>query len=232
MHIRGVAFDLEGTIVDLEKYHFETFVRAAGDLGMKLTVEEIFEKIPLAIGGGEQLIATGIERLSEGKAEASEVLTRKRFYYENLILTLPKIAPRQGFREVFDWIKEQGYGCAIASLTVRRQAEVLLSRSGLNQLFDRNHIVLLEDVRERKPAPDVYLETARRLGISPEEQLTFEDSPAGVKAACAAGSVVVAMPIYTSVQNLAEIIQLGAIRIFADWREMNVAALIANLNQA
>ena len=188
MRIRGVAFDLEGTIVDLERYHFETFVCAAADLGVRLTVTEIFEKIPMAIGGGEQLIAEGIERLSDGKTKASEILTRKRARYEELILMLPNITPRPGFREVFNWFREQGYGCTIASLTRGSQAEVLLSRSGLDQLFDRDHVVLLEDVREKKPAPDVYLETARRRGISPEEQLAFEDSPAGVKAASKAGS--------------------------------------------
>ncbi len=232
--IRGIAFDLEGTIVDVERIHFDAFVLAAEEVGITISVEGIVAKIPHAIGGGDQLIAEGIARLGEQVGppfSAEEILEAKRWHYSRLLEEV-EVQPRPGFLEVLRWItKEAGLPVAIGSLTPRSQAEVLLRRSGLNGLFPSDRIVLLEDVGEvrKKPAPDVYLETARRMGVSPAEQLVFEDSAVGVKAARAAGSLAIGMPIFRSPENVAELLEAGASRVFFDWREMNLAAVMGNL---
>ena len=80
-----------------------------------------------------------------------------------------------------------------------------------------------------KPAPDVFLETARRMGIDPKNQLVFEDSPNGVRAAIAAGSRAIGMPVVIRGSAVAALVDAGAARIFFDWREINASALITNL---
>lgn len=230
--IRGIAFDLEGTIIDVESLHFDAFVLAAEEVGITISFEEIVEKIPHAIGGGDRLIAEGIARLGEeaGPAfSAEEILEAKRWHYSRLLEEV-EVRPRPGFLEVFEWITVQ-WPVAIGSLTPRAQAEVLLRRSGLDRFFPASRAVLLEDVGEarKKPAPDVYLETARRIGIDSSEQLVFEDSPVGVKAARAAGSLAIGMPVFRTPENVTELLEVGASRVFLDWREMNLAAVIANL---
>lgn len=229
--IKGVAFDLEGTVVNVENLHFQAFVLAAAEAGLSLIFESIVEKIPHALGGGDKRISQGIYDLSDRKMSTMEILDRKRYYYERSLEKLESIEPRLGFKEVFSQIRKMGLNVAIGSLTPVKYAEILLRRSGLDRLFPPENVVLEKDVRALKPAPDVYLETARRLAISPSEQLVFEDSATGLIAARSAGSVAVVLPVYHFSKNLVEIIEAGAARIFWDWREINMEALIANLNQ-
>lgn len=228
---KGVAFDLEGTIVNLEKFHFQAFVLAAAEAGLSLTFESIVEKIPHALGGGDKRICQGIYNLSDGKMSVMQILEHKRYYYERSLEKLENIETRPGFIEAFDQIKGMGFNVAIGSLTPVKYAEIILKRSGLDRLFPVENVVLEKDVQKLKPAPDVYLETARRMVISPSDQLVFEDSATGLIAARAAGSIVVVLPVYHFTKNLTEIIEAGAIRIFWDWREINIEALITNLNK-
>lgn len=229
--IRGVAFDLEGTIVNLEEIHFQAFVLAAAEVGLSLTFESIVEKIPHALGGGDKRICQGIYDLSDGKTSVPRILEYKRYYYEQSLEKLGSIELRPGFREVFDQIRELGLGVAVGSLTPVKYANLILRRSGLDRLFPPEKVVLEINVQKLKPAPDVFLETARRLAISPSEQLVFEDSATGLIAARVAGSTVVVLPVYHFSKNLIEIIEAGATRIFWDWREINIKALISNLNK-
>lgn len=230
MPISGIAFDLEGTIVDLEKFHFDGFIMAAEEGGLTLTFEQIVADIPLAIGGGDQLIAEGIAKLSGGRLTPEWIKERKMEHYRRCVRE-SKIAPRPGFLKVFRKIRALALPVAIGSLTPREQAKELIGRSGIVELFSLGDMVFLEDVQNKKPAPDVYLETARRLGISPQEQLVFEDSVPGVMAARAAGSLVVAMPTHHAVEQYVALKQSHASRIFDDWREMNIGHVIRNLSQ-
>jgi len=227
--IKGVAFDLEGTAVNVEEVHFGAFMKASEELGFSCTFETIVEEIPNALGGGDQNIAVGIRKLSHENISVEELLCKKGRYYREILSTI-EIKPRLGFLEVFEQIHALGLQVSIGSLTLSEQAVVLLERSGLLQLFDPTLIVLEEDVLFHKPAPDVFLETAKRMGIKPEEQLVFEDSATGVTAATAAGSPCVAIPVYWFSQNIAQLAEVGASRIFRDWREMDVHALIENIN--
>ncbi len=226
--IKGIAFDLEGPIIDVEFIHFKAFELAAKDFGIQKTKERIIAEIPNAIGGGDKMIAIGISQMG-ASVTADEILERKRVYYNRILDEQQVIAPRAGVLEIIRWFKSQNFPIAIASLTPVGQARVLFARSGVDQLFTPDCILLAEDVQNLKPAPDVYLKSAERMGIKPCDQLVFEDSATGVKAAVAAGSIPIGTPVHSVQKLLVEIIQSGASRIFLDWREMNIAALIANL---
>jgi HAD superfamily hydrolase (TIGR01509 family) len=78
----------------------------------------------------------------------------------------------------------------VASNSVRAAVELALARAGLGG-FDA--VVCGDDVAAAKPAPDVYLEACRRLGVAPADAVAVEDSPAGVASARAAGLVVVGL---------------------------------------
>ena len=230
--IEGIAFDLEGTGINVEEIHFNGFALAARESGFEIDFRTIVEKIPNAIGGGDKLISEGISRLMNGKISPEELLERKRWHYNDQIEKLERIKPRPGFLEaLFRIIRDLKLPVAIASLTPRNQAVVLLKRSDLVLWFPEKNIVLAEDVENLKPHPDVYLETARRIGIDPTHQLAFEDSATGVEAATAAGSIVIAVPVFNIEKTMIQLVQKGAKRIFMDWREMNIKMLIRNLNK-
>jgi HAD superfamily hydrolase (TIGR01509 family) len=229
MPIRGVAFDLEGTLVDVERAHHEGHLAAAAEVGVSLTLEKAIERIDCFIGGPDKAVAAGIWKLSNKSKSVDEIHDRDKYHYERILPELA-IEPRPGVVEAIQWIQKSGYAVAVGSLTARANAEVLLTKSGLDQIFAPEQIVLAEDVQELKPNPDVFLETARRMGIDPTEQLVFEDSPGGIEAARSAGSLVVAMPVYNRPATILPLIELGASRIFADWREISLKQLFANLD--
>src|SRR3954453_14974125 len=80
----------------------------------------------------------------------------------------------------------------LASSANRRVIDVVLELAGLDRLFEAT--VSSEEVPRGKPAPDVYLEAARRLGVAPEQCGAVEDSANGIRSAAAAGITVVAIP--------------------------------------
>ena len=77
----------------------------------------------------------------------------------------------------------------------------------------------------------MYQETARRLGIRTDEQLVIGDSATDAVAALAAGSKVIIVPAYHLQENLHQLINAGAKRIFLDWREINIRNVIENINR-
>lgn len=85
-----------------------------------------------------------------------------------------------------------GMPLAVASSSTRRLIEAVLEQAGLADLFAVT--VSSEEVARGKPAPDVYLEALRRLGVSPADATAVEDSGAGIRAAAAAGMRVIAIP--------------------------------------
>lgn len=234
MTIKGIAFDLEGTVVDVEAAHHKGHILAAKDFGLDITLDEAYEKIEHFIGGPREKVCEDIWKLFDSdtrkRVAIQEIIARDNFYYERLLAEM-KIAPRPGFLEIFFTAKEMGLGLTIGSLTPKKRALVLLERSGLAALFGYENIVLLEHVKNLKPAPDVFEKTAEIMKINPVEQLVFEDSPNGVRAALAAGSKVVGMPVVIRGSTIAALVEAGASRIFLDWREINFHALIENISE-
>jgi HAD superfamily hydrolase (TIGR01509 family) len=88
-------------------------------------------------------------------------------------------------------VRREGYPTALATQSHREQALRVLDILGLADEFDV--VVTRDDVEHGKPDPEMHLLVARELGVGPEECLTIEDSPAGVKAALAAGAEIVAV---------------------------------------
>jgi HAD superfamily hydrolase (TIGR01509 family) len=84
------------------------------------------------------------------------------------------------------------YPLGLASSSNRELIRAVLEAGGIAELF--HAVVSSEEVERGKPAPDVYLEAARRLGVRPERAAAIEDSEAGIRSAKAAGMLVVAVP--------------------------------------
>ena len=124
--------------------------------------------------------------LSEEPEEISaEVVRRLEEIYRRSLPLLP------GAVEAVRALAER-WPLGLASSSNRELIDLVLEESGLAPLFAAT--VSSEEVDRGKPAPDVYLEAARRLGVPPEECVAVEDSGAGIRSAQAAGMRVVAVP--------------------------------------
>ena len=111
---------------------------------------------------------------------------RKDLYFHELLKQNGVVV----FEGAVQWIKEQKQaGMKTAVVSASRNCLTILRRAGLEKLFDVrvDKVVSNELSLRNKPAPDIYLEAARRLEVKPEEAAVFEDSPAGIDGAKAAG---------------------------------------------
>ncbi len=227
------AFDLEGNAVNVEGAHHEGHLATAREFNLVLTLDEALARIPHFIGGPDEAVCKDIYALLSQNAQEStspdELLERDKYYYEHFLSTMD-IKPRPGFVDVFRMLKLAGYRMTIGSLTPQKQAEVLLERSGLGDLFGTSNIVLKEHVQHPKPAPDVFQKTAEIMGVHPHEQLVWEDSPRGGRAAIAAGSLWIGMPVVIRPATVSALVEAGCSRVFYDWREIDMIALLDNLN--
>ncbi len=230
--IEGIAFDLEGTVVDVEAAHHNGHLAAAAEFGLTLSLDEAYAKIPHFIGGPREKICEDIRNLlaedTRKRLTVEEIATRDEFHYERL-LTEIQIEPRPGVLDFIWCVSRMGLQISIGSLTATKQANILLERSNLWSVFGKERIVLREHVKNVKPMPDVFLKTAELMIIKPSEQLVFEDSPRGVQAALTAGSKAIGMPVVLRGITVGALVDAGVSRIFYDWREIDALALIRNL---
>lgn len=231
--INAIAFDLEGTVIDVEKVHHQAHLLSAKDIGLDLSLEEGFALISHFIGGPDEKVAEEIVNLAEKKriiADKNYILAQKKKHYNRLLDEI-EIKPRPGFVDFFQMVKKMGIKCTIGSLTNREQALVLLERSGIGKLFGYENIVLREDVQNLKPTPDVWIATAQKANVEPAQQLVFEDSPRGIQGAVKIGAYCIGMPVYNRPDTIHNLVKEGAQRIFFCWSEINPHNLLKNINE-
>ncbi|MGW5354042.1 HAD family hydrolase [Streptomyces sp. NPDC004031] len=227
--VAAVAFDLDGTLVDLERCHHDAWLAAARQAGVTLTREEAPHRLPHLVGGPDPLVAAEIAALSPSGATAAGILAAKHPAFDALVGRVPQIVPRAGVRTVLEGLRTRGVPLAVGTATERDTALAVLRRAGLLELFGETRVVAAGDVPRLKPAPDVYLATAGLLGVAPDRQLVFEDSATGAAAARAAGCPVVAVPTVHDPDYLRRFPELGAVAVAGDWADPALAALLGRL---
>lgn len=225
--IKGVAFDMEGTVVNVKPAHHNGWLRAAEEIGVHLTINEAIEKIPHFIGGPDKPVIEEIFALrpKHHPCTPTEFLERKWTHYDRLVQEID-LSPRPGFLEVLGKLRCMGIRTTIGTAVELERGLALLKYSGLAKLFLLDQIVLLTDVKHPKPAPDCFLETARRMDLDPSEQVVFEDSPRGVKSGFAAGSPVIGVPVYDNETVKKNLFAAGASMVFTDWQQINVSEIL------
>lgn len=197
--LRAVLFDMDGLIVDTEPIHFAAFREYMRRHGVELP-ESVMSEL---IGYTEQDNLRDLKAKYGIAASLEEMIAERREIYLELVRTLP-IEVFPGFWEFSAAARERGMKQAVVSSAAEVQVEIVLRRlfgelaggrtdvGSADAYFDA--IVTGDDIPRNKPAPDIYLEGARRLAAPPALCLALEDSPPGAQAAAAAGMLVVAVP--------------------------------------
>ena len=124
--------------------------------------------------------------VSDGAVLAQECMGRVR---QKLAVHVPV---KEGVHEILAFFKEKGMPIAVASSSLPGQIEANLKNAGIKTYFAE--IVSGTEVEHGKPAPDIFLLAARRIGCAPQECFVFEDSENGVKAGFAAGCATFMVP--------------------------------------
>lgn len=241
--IGGIALDFEGPVVDLEREGHHAAHRAAGkDAGIELSHEEGLELVPNMIGGPGSLIAQQfydlmLQRGITPKLTPEEILERQREHFNRFLEDIRNgtqpLDVRPGFPEALQTFRSLGLKVMVGSSTESKQFWLYWRTANLSAFFNESDVVLADRASgiRHKPEPDIFLKTAKRMGVDPSEQLVIEDSTRGAKAGVAAGSMVVGMTVYDLPAAIKPLYDVGAVRVFCDWREVNWGNLIANLNE-
>ena len=187
MSIKALLFDFDGLLLDTETPSFQAWVDLYREQGVELRLEDYVTCV--GTHGSSFDAVANLERLT-GKYQDRDALVRR--HRESAIARVAGLAPLPGVATLLEAARERGLRCAVASSSPREWVEGNLSRLGLLDCFAA--ILCRGDVERVKPAPDLFLEACRRLGVSPSEVVVFEDSLNGVKAARAAGIFCVAVP--------------------------------------
>jgi beta-phosphoglucomutase len=214
--IQGVVFDMNGTLVDDIPYHYEAWRSLAEELGVVLSREDFQsfnglkneDILPKLVGPG-----VSAER-------AAQLIERKEETYRAKYR--PHLALVPGARELFVRLRAGSVRVAIASSAPPENRAMVID--GL-QLRDYVDVVVAAEHLPGKPAPDVFLEAARLLGVAPSDCLAFEDAVSGVQAAAGAGMLVGAVTTNNPAQTLIDAGASFAVRDFTGLPEDVVSRL-------
>lgn len=183
--IKAFLFDLDGTLVDSELYHYRAYQKVINSLGHDLS-QEIFIHKWMINGQG---MKNFLEKY-QIDADPDAMRQKKRDIFVDLVTR--ELKPFPGVVKLLDWAKENQIPTAVASGSRSDEVKFILETIGLMPYFQ---VVLgFNDVNNHKPAPDVFIEAAKLLQVEPQNCLVFENTPIGVQAAQAAGMKCVLIP--------------------------------------
>lgn len=192
MRLRALIFDVDGTLAETEEGHraaFNAAFRAAG-LGWHWSVAD-YARLLTTTGGKERIARYG-DVVAAGPLDIKALHADKTARYTAGVAA-GGIRLRPGIAELIAMAREGGLKLAVATTTSRPNVEALAQAAfgrGAAEVFDV--LACGDEVKAKKPAPDVYRLALARLGLGPEQALAFEDTPMGVASARRAGLRVVA----------------------------------------
>jgi beta-phosphoglucomutase family hydrolase len=182
----GYIFDLDGTLVDTMPLHYRAWDEAMQAVGLKCQLDE---ELFYSLGGVPTLkVAELIAKHYSLTIDPHAVFDHKEELFKALQKDAKLIEPVVAFaRRV-----AATHPVSIASGGPRDIVRRSLELAGLAPMFDV--VVTPEDVAHGKPAPDMFLLAAKKMGVAPAQCLVFEDAEPGMRAAVAAGMKYVKVP--------------------------------------
>ncbi len=184
--VRGVVFDLDGTLLDTEPAYRRAFYAALTEAGHTLPAGAYDQLVGLPSTTRRKLLP---EILGPGFDAG---LFFHSYYRHRSLLSAGGVAIKAGAVSLLDQLAEAGIPCAVATSASAATAAAQLTRSGLASRFAA--VVSRDDVAAGKPAPDSFLAAASRMNVAPASCLALEDSDHGVRAASDAAMMVVMVP--------------------------------------
>lgn len=207
MSLKAVIFDMDGVLADTIEYHYLAWKKVLADYGIPFTRKDNQRLLGLTREKSLEVIF-GDRNLPESHRQT--ILERKSLYFSEFLNRMSERDLLPGVRRLLVELKQAGLKVGVASGS--RNAQVVLTKLGVLEWIDA--IADGNLIQCSKPEPDSYLAAAQAIGVSPQDCLAIEDSPAGICAALSAGMSVIGL-------GPAELVR-DADAVFPDLRTIDV----------
>jgi HAD superfamily hydrolase (TIGR01509 family) len=209
MKIKGVIFDLDGTVLDTEVYQYLGWVEPLKELGIKFTEEEYIKYVGKPSPVIDPLLIRNYNlKIKEGSLLAKKMALLEKWFRTRELEFMPYA------REAIDFFHRNGIKLAIASGGSREETTMKLRKKGILSMFDFISSGS-DDVKRGKPEPDIYIHSLKGLGLEKGEVIVFEDTRDGMMSAKSAGIKCFVIPNrFTRNQDFSE-----ADRVFPSLKE-------------
>lgn len=186
MRYKGAIFDQDGLLFDTEKVYQWAWLEAGRQQGVVID-----PSVPRRFSGmGRSLIKKIIDETYPELDWQLYSTTAIDLAWEKQLSSIPPKKP--GLLEMLEFCRSNGIKTAVASSSRRHVVRHNLTAAGVIDYFDA--ITTGEEVKNSKPAPDIFLLAASKIGIEPKDCVVFEDAFSGIRGACAAGMGAVLIP--------------------------------------
>ena len=182
----GLLCDLDGTLADSEPLHCQAWLDT---LSEEFSIDYDAHWFEQWIGTSDRTLARHVVAEDKLPLTPEELITKKQDRYHSTVVSQGKTFP--GVDEALSRVVEAGFPLAIATNSGRRDADGMIDAARLRRFTPI--IVTASDVEHMKPAPDIYLLAAERLGLRADQCIAIEDSGPGGEAARAAGCYLIGL---------------------------------------
>lgn len=188
--IQAVIFDMDGTLIDTEKYYRRCWPKALAAFGYHMTDEQALTLRSL----GRPFAITQLKTWFGEQLDYHAVREKRKEFVEECI-DREGISLKPGALELLQSLRRRRITTAIATATDMERTERYLKKVRIFEYFDK--LISATMVKEGKPSPDIYLYACEQLKLKPNQCIAVEDSPNGVRSAYRAGCRVVMVPDQT-----------------------------------
>jgi len=188
LDIDAVIFDMDGLMFDTEQMRLDAWQMVARQEGYPIPEALLIDCIGRTTTDSEQLLNSALAGTGFDYRRARGI----RGGYIEKILADGGIPVKTGLNEILDAIDSLGLAMGVATSTLRAEALDMLTETGVVDRFGA--IACGNEVANGKPAPDIFIMAAERLGVDVTRCIVLEDSENGVRAAAAAGCTPIVIP--------------------------------------
>ena len=183
-NIRGVIFDIDGTLLDSNDAHAAAWVTAFRDFGVQVSHDDVR---PLIGKGGDHVLEE-LAGLADDAPLAEKIAARRKEVFARD--HMPHLQPFEGARALVQTLRERGLKLVVGTSASEAEMRPLLVKAGVADLFHR--ATNADDVEQSKPAPDIIEAALEKVGLGPDEAVMVGDTPFDIEAARKAGVATIA----------------------------------------
>ncbi|OOG76153.1 HAD family phosphatase [Algoriphagus sp. A40] len=207
-NIRGILFDMDGTLVDNIPFHQEAWLRFLGNHGIHLRPEDFHAQNH---GTLNEMIRKFFPHV-ESREKRIELGEEKEATYRHIYR--PNLKEIEGLTPFLKFLQSQHISCHLATMGDQNNIDFTLNGLGIRRYFDT--VTGGHEVLKGKPDPEIFIKSLKKSGENPENILVFEDSGGGIRSAKSAGLKVIGL---ATTHSKKELIEMGCVNVFSNFHE-------------